>query len=72
MLHFMLLAVIGIKKYFRRNEHISIKEKAIEIKDAKMDYYLQDAEHRCKIVLDSIVTKKAEEQIKRYWDKPSI
>lgn len=42
-----------------------IREKASEIMDAKMDYYLMDAEHRCKIAFDAIVTKQAEERIRR-------
>lgn len=59
-------AITGIKEVLEGLDIPDlIRKKAVEIMDAKMDYYLQDAEHRCKIAFDSIVTKQAEERIKK-------
>lgn len=59
-------AITGIQEVLEElNVPDLIKEKAIDIIDANMERYLKDAERRCKIAFDSIVTKQAEEQIKK-------
>lgn len=60
-------AVTGIKQVVLENVDIQclIREKAMEIMDAKMNYFLHDAERRCKVAIDSMVTKQAEEIKKR-------
>lgn len=59
-------AITGIKEVLEGLDVPNlIKEKAIDIIDANMERYLKDADRRCKIAFDSIVTKQAEEQIKK-------
>ena len=42
-----------------------IQEKAEELMDTKIAYYLHDIDCKCKVALDTIVTKQAAEQIKK-------
>lgn len=59
-------AIKGIKEVLEEMDVPTlIQEKAEELMDAKIAYYLHDIDHKCKVTLDTIVTKQAAEQIKK-------
>lgn len=59
-------AIRGIKEVLEEMDVSTlIQEKAEELMEAKIAYYLHDIDYKCKVALDTIVTKQAAEQIKK-------
>ncbi|HBE87182.1 MAG TPA: hypothetical protein DDW53_20325 [Lachnoclostridium sp.] len=59
-------AIRGIKEVLEEMDVPKlIQEKAEELMEAKIAYYLHDIDYKCKVALDTIVTKQAAEQIKK-------